>query len=327
MTALVEPFRVEGYELSMSASVGVSLGPKDGTGFEALSRCADAALNRAKTEGRNAIRFYSEGMQALSAQRMQMLTYLRRAIEMDELILHYQPQVSFATGEVVGVEALLRWQHPDLGLLAPDSFISLAEDSGVILSLGEWVLARALQDAAAWPRGSEGDLSVAVNISAVEFLQNDLPARIGRALDESGFPAERLELEITETVAMRNPDAAAVMIDRLRQIGVQMAIDDFGTGYSSMAYLKRFRINKIKIDRSFVKDLGRDPDDEAIVRAIVQLAKSLRCTTIAEGVETDIQRTHLQSCQCDLMQGYFFSRPIPQEELLCVLRSHAPVAG
>ena len=327
VAALSEPFQVEHYALSMSVSIGVALGPKDGATFDDLAHSADAALNRAKSEGRNAIRVYSEEMQAQSALRMQMLTYLRRAIERDELVLHYQPQVSFETGEIVGAEALLRWQHPDLGLLAPDSFIPIAEDSGLILGIGNWVLHRALADASEWSTSGALRPSVAVNISAVEFLQNDLPNRIAGALEATGFPADRLELEITETVAMRNPDAAAGMIDRLRGLGVQMAIDDFGTGYSSMAYLKRFRIDKIKIDASFVRDLGRGPDDDAIVRAIVQMARSLHCTTIAEGVENDLQRTHLIACDCDQMQGFYFSRPVPQEELLSLLARERQTVG
>jgi EAL domain-containing protein (putative c-di-GMP-specific phosphodiesterase class I) len=265
---------------------------------------------------------YTEGMQALSAQRMQMLTYLRRAVEKHELVLHYQPQVSFATGEIMGAEALLRWRHPDLGLLTPDAFISLAEDSGLILAIGDWALEQALRDASEWRTTSGCQPTVAVNLSAVQFLQNDLPARIAAILDRTGFPASRLDLEITETVAMRNPDAAAAMIERLRELGAKIAIDDFGTGYSSMAYLKRFHIDTIKIDRSFINDLGRDPDDEAIVQAIVQMATTLRCSTVAEGVETDLQRLHLENCLCTAMQGYYFSRPIPQHELVALLARH-----
>jgi EAL domain-containing protein (putative c-di-GMP-specific phosphodiesterase class I) len=242
-----------------------------------------------------------------------LVTALRKAIEKDELVVHYQPQLSLSDGRIVGAEALLRWQHPDFGLLQPGSFIGLAEDSGLILSIGDWVLRRAMTDAASWADVTGRPLTVAVNISAVQFLQNDLPDRVHWILRETGFPAEQLDLEITESVAMRNPDAAAAMLNRLRRLGVSISIDDFGTGYSSMAYLRRFHVNHLKIDRSFVEDLNLERDDEAIVLAIIQLAKALRCTTIAEGVETSAQREFLAGNGCDVMQGFLFSRALPDE--------------
>jgi diguanylate cyclase (GGDEF)-like protein/PAS domain S-box-containing protein len=308
-----EPFRVGEYELSITASIGIALSPADGTDFEALSRGADSAMFRAKQEGHNTYRFVTEAIQTLSVRRLQLVTALRKAIEKDELVVHYQPQLSLSDGRIVGAEALLRWQHPDFGLLQPGSFIGLAEDSGLILSIGDWVLRRAMTDAASWADVTGRPLTVAVNISAVQFLQNDLPDRVHWILRETGFPAEQLDLEITESVAMRNPDAAAAMLNRLRRLGVSISIDDFGTGYSSMAYLRRFHVNHLKIDRSFVEDLNLERDDEAIVLAIIQLAKALRCTTIAEGVETSAQREFLAGNGCDVMQGFLFSRALPDE--------------
>jgi diguanylate cyclase (GGDEF)-like protein/PAS domain S-box-containing protein len=323
IASFAEPFRVGEYELSMTASIGIALSPADGADFESLSAGADAAMFRAKQEGHNTYRFVTEGIQAVSVRRLQLLTALRRAIENDELELHYQPQVSLTHGRIVGAEALLRWRHPEFGLLQPGSFIDLAEDSGLILPIGDWVLRRALTEAATWPVNGATPLRVAVNISAVQFLQNDLPQRVTSALRSTGFPAGRLELEITETVAMRNPESAAAMLSRLRNLGIGVAIDDFGTGYSSMGYLKAFRINCIKIDRSFVEDLAIDTGDQAIVQAIIQLAKSSRCTTIAEGVESATQRDFLASSGCDEMQGFLFSRPVPADAFRILLDREA----
>jgi diguanylate cyclase (GGDEF)-like protein/PAS domain S-box-containing protein len=308
-----EPFRVGEYELTMTVSIGIALSPADGLDYDALSRGADAAMFRAKQEGHNTYRFVAEGNQAVSVRRLQLVTALRKAIKNSELVLHYQPQVSLPDGRIVGAEALLRWQHPDFGILPPTAFIGLAEDSGLILPIGDWVLRQALADAAGWQGLLGYPLTVAVNISAVQFLQNDLPSRIAGILHESGFPAAQVDLEITESVAMRNPEAAAAMLSRLRGLGLSVSIDDFGTGYSSMAYLKRFHANRLKIDRSFVEDLGLDADGEAIVLAIIQLAKAVRCTTIAEGVETDAQREFLARHGCDVMQGFVFSRALPDE--------------
>jgi diguanylate cyclase (GGDEF)-like protein/PAS domain S-box-containing protein len=318
-----EPFRVGEYELTMTVSIGIALSPADGLDYDALSRGADAAMFRAKQEGHNTYRFVTEGNQAVSVRRLQLVTALRKAIKNGELVLHYQPQVSLPDGRIVGAEALLRWQHPDFGLLPPTAFIGLAEDSGLILPIGDWVLRQALADAVGWQGLLGYPLTVAVNISAVQFLQNDLPSRIAGILHESGFPAAQVDLEITESVAMRNPEAAAAMLSRLRGLGLSVSIDDFGTGYSSMAYLKRFHANRLKIDRSFVEDLGLDADGEAIVLAIIQLAKAVRCTTIAEGVETDAQREFLARHGCDVMQGFVFSRALPDELFRTLLQREA----
>jgi diguanylate cyclase (GGDEF)-like protein/PAS domain S-box-containing protein len=326
IAAIDEPFRIERYDLAVTASAGIAMFPTDGATFDELVVRADAAMYRAKQDGRHTYRFFSGDMLANAAERLELLSSLRKAVENDELVVHYQPQVSLIDGSIVGVEALVRWQHPSLGLLQPGAFIGLAEDSGLILPIGEAVLNRALADAVDWEQAGARPITVSVNLSAVQFVQTDLAERIRLALLRSGFPPERLELEITETVAMVSPDMAVTALERLHAMGVQVSIDDFGTGYSSMAYLKRFRIDKLKIDRSFVQDLGRDPDDEAIVTAVIQIAKSLRCVTIAEGVETHEQQEFLQSRGCDIAQGFHLHRPMPAADLAALLRPVASTA-
>jgi diguanylate cyclase (GGDEF)-like protein/PAS domain S-box-containing protein len=321
--AVDRPYRVEQYELTLTPSMGITVFPDDGVDFETLSQGADAAMSRAKHEGRNTFRFHADDIRLASAQRLRMRAELRKAIDDQQFIVYYQPQVQLATGMTIGAEALVRWLHPERGLLAPDEFIPLAEDTGLILPIGEWVLRRALRDARTWPLVAGVQPTVAVNLSAVQFLQNDLPARISTILREEDFPSHCLDLEITESVAMRNPEMAAVMLERLRDLGVQISIDDFGTGYSSLAYLKRFRINRLKIDRSFVHDLCLDPDVAAIVQSVIQLANALRCETIAEGVETAGERDYLTAQGCPVAQGFLFSPPVPSIELADRLRIQA----
>ena len=324
IAAIDEPFRIERYDLALTASAGIAMFPTDGATFDELAVRADAAMYRAKQDGRHTYRFFSGDMLANAAERLELLSALRKAVENDELVVHYQPQVSLTDGSIVGVEALVRWQHPSLGLVQPDTFIGLAEDSGLILPIGEAVLNRALSDAVAWEQAGGREITVAVNLSAVQFVQTDLAERIRLAILRSGFPAERLELEITETIAMVSPEMAVTTIERLHRMGVKVSIDDFGTGYSSMAYLKRFRIDRLKIDRSFVQDLGRDPDDEAIVTAVIDMAKSLRCVVIAEGVETNEQQEFLRSRGCDIAQGFHLHRPMPVESLVGLLLPAVP---
>ena len=308
--SLDQPYRIEQYDLALSASAGIAMYPTDGSTFDELAVRADAAMYRAKREGRHTYRFFSGDMLLNAAERLDLLSSLRHAVDRDELVVQYQPQVSLADGRIVGVEALVRWAHPEQGLLAPDRFIGLAEESGLILPIGEQVLRRALTDAGEWDRAGCQPVRVSVNLSAVQFVQTDLPERIRRTLLQTQFPAERLDLEITETVAMANPDMASVTIEGLHRMGVTLSIDDFGTGYSSMAYLKRFHVDTLKIDKSFVEDLGRDPDDEAIVTAIIHMARTLRCSTVAEGVETRAQRDFLTAQGCDIAQGYHLHRPM-----------------
>lgn len=321
VAALDAPYRIEQYELAMTASAGVAMFPTDGVTFDDLASRADSAMYRAKEEGRHTYRFFSGDMLLNAAERLELLAALRRAVEAGEgLLVHYQPQVDLADHRIVGAEALVRWDHPTLGRLGPDRFIGLAEDSGLIVPLGEFVLNRAIEDAAAWDAAGAESISVSVNLSAVQFLQTDLADRIRRALIRHAFPPGRLELEITESVAMANPEVAVATIKRLHEMGVRISIDDFGTGYSSLAYLKRFRLDEVKIDKSFVQDLGHDPDDDAIVSAVIRIATSLRCVSLAEGVETAQQEEFLRGQGCARAQGFRFHRPMPSEEVLALLQ-------
>ena len=307
------PFPVDGQELMVTPSMGIAMFPTDGDDFDALCKCADAAMYRAKRDGRNAYRFFTSEMQAQSARALQLENALRRALERQQLSLHYQPQ--FALGEhgerhITGAEALLRWQHPELGWVSPAEFIPVAESSGLILPIGEWVLREALSQLCRWDAAGLPPLTMAVNLSAVQFRHDDLPELVGRVLDEVGMPAERLELELTEGAAMDNPSVAITVMNELHARGVQLSIDDFGTGYSSLAYLKKFRVGKLKIDQSFVRDLTEDAEDRAIVDAVIRMASALGLQTLAEGVETEGQLAFLRRQGCQAVQGFLFSRPL-----------------
>jgi len=307
---VAQPCMVGEHELSLTLSVGIAMYPADGDTVEELTRCADTAMYRAKLEGRGTYQFFTAGMQQRSMRQLQLEAALRRAAERDELLLHYQPQLDARTGAVLGVEALVRWKHPELGMVSPGEFIPLAESSGQILAIGEWVMRTAVRQTKTWLDAGLGELVVAVNLSAIQFRDPGLPELVKAILDEAQLPPSRLELELTESVATGNPTAAIAMMDRLHALGVRLSIDDFGTGYSSLNYLKRFRIHTLKIDQSFVRDIGSDADDRAIVQAIVQMAHALNLTTIAEGVETDEQASFLRTQGCDAMQGYRFCRPL-----------------
>jgi diguanylate cyclase (GGDEF)-like protein/PAS domain S-box-containing protein len=325
MVSMTAPFPVGNEEFLTTCAIGIASLPEHAHDFEALYRAADTAMYRASLEGTTAYQVFSSDMHHQSAQRLQLLSGLRHAIESDQLRVHYQPQVSLTDGRIVAAEALIRWQHPDLGLLPPHAFIELAEESGLILPIGEWVIRTAIRDAQMWEAAGAPAITVAVNISAVQFRQPDLAKTVFCILDDMVFPAARLELELTETVAMRNPELAEQTIAQLNALGVQLAIDDFGTGYSSMAYLKRFHIHKVKIDRSFVSDLGQDGEDEAIVQAIINMASALRCSTVAEGVETADQMAFLRDNGCQAMQGFLISKPVPSEDLVAMLKEGAPL--
>jgi diguanylate cyclase (GGDEF)-like protein/PAS domain S-box-containing protein len=306
---LAEPCMVQGHELSMTMSIGIATYPSDGDDYEMLSRNADAAMYRAKNEGKATWRFFAAGMQQRSARQLQLESALRRALERNELLLHYQPQLDAEGERLVGVEALLRWRHPELGMVSPAEFIPLAETSGQIIAIGEWVLRTAVCQVKAWMDAGLPPMAVAVNLSAVQFRHPGLPHVVARALADAGLPAKYLELELTESVTA-NPAAATAMMDALHGLGVRLSLDDFGTGFSSLNYLKRFPLHTLKIDQSFVRDIDTDPDDRAIVRAIIQLARALNLKTIAEGVETDAQHQFLRHEGCDMMQGYRFCRPV-----------------
>jgi diguanylate cyclase (GGDEF)-like protein len=301
--AIAQSYQIEQHELTVTPSIGVALYPGDGEDFEILCRRADIAMYRAKRDGRNNFRFFTAEMQASSARNMQLENALRRALERNQLYLHYQPQMGLLDGRIVGVEALLRCKNPELGVISSAEFIPIAEDSGLILPIGEWVLRNATTQLKRWIDNGMEPMAVAVNLSAVQFHNTDLPQLITQILEVADLPAQYLELELTEGVAMDDPLAAIAVMDKLHERGIRMSIDDFGTGYSSLSYLKRLQVYKIKIDQSFVRDITIDQEDEAIVDAIISLARSLGLKTIAEGVETEQQLTFLRDRGCHEMQG------------------------
>jgi predicted signal transduction protein with EAL and GGDEF domain len=318
--ALAEPVRVDEHELYVSASIGISVFPRDGTSVEVLLKNADTAMYRAKDAGRNTYHFFAEEMTSQAFERMVLETQLHRAIESGELVLHFQPQLVLADGRVAAVEALVRWNHPDLGLVGPARFISIAEESGLIVPLGEWVLRSACTRALAWRRENLDFGRIAVNVSAGQLRRVDLADTVRRILHDTGIPGEALELEITEGVLAEPADAVADQLNALRGLGVALAVDDFGTGYSSLSYLKRLPLDKLKLDQQFVRALPRDANDVAIARAVIALGHSLGLVVTAEGVETDEQREFLRAEGCDLAQGFLFSPPAEQVEAIIACR-------
>ncbi|MBS0417926.1 MAG: EAL domain-containing protein [Proteobacteria bacterium] len=320
LDALSTPFRIRGLELMVTAAIGIALFPAHGADFEALLKCANTAMHRAKHNGRNQYVFFAEDMQARSTRNQQLEIALRHAIERGELQLHYQPQVSLADGRLTGAEALLRWNHPELGRVSPAEFIPIIEDSGQIVQIGTWVLRTAATQLSQWRAAGLLPFSMAVNLSSAQFRHPNLAGLMGKILHETGLEAGSLYLELTERVAMDDPLGAIAIMSELHELGVRIAIDDFGTGYSSLSYLKRFRAHKLKIDQSFVRDLAQDPDDQAIVKAIINLAASLGIETIAEGVETLPQRDFLRQHGCQEAQGFYFSQPLPAEQFTAFLR-------
>ncbi|TWI69943.1 PAS domain S-box-containing protein/diguanylate cyclase (GGDEF)-like protein [Pseudoduganella lurida] len=310
-----QPFVVGGHELFVTCSVGISLYPSDATDLNMLIRNADVAMYQAKARGRNGYRFYAPSMTGEGVERLRLETYLRRSIEKDEIFLNYQPQVEIDTGRLIGVEALVRWNHPELGLVPPVRFIPLAEDTGFISQLGEWVLGEACRQMVRWERAGLVVPKIAVNLSVRQFERGTIVRTVRDILAETGLAPHRLQLEVTESVIMNTGDALAFIND-LHAIGVSLAIDDFGTGYSSLAYLKQMPVKTLKIDRSFIKDIHLDVNDEAIAIAIIQLGKSMNLSVIAEGVETDAQAAFLLRHGCNQAQGYFYSRPVMPDDLL-----------
>ena len=311
IAALGMPFDFDGQRAHIGASVGIAIAPFDGAEPELLLEHADLALHRAKSDGRGVLRYYEPGMDAHIQARRALEADLRRAMALQQFHLAYQPQVDSDDGKVSGFEALLRWQHPVRGAVAPAEFIPLAEEAGVIVAMGAWVLAQACRDAATWP----ASIRVAVNISVLQFAGNSLVRDVMRALSDSGLDPGRLELEITESVLVREPDQALLVLRELRQRGVRTAMDDFGTGYSSLSYLRSFPFDRIKIDRSFIHDIESNSDAQAIVRAITGLGRSLGMATTVEGVETLGQLTAVRREGCREVQGYLFSRPRPAADV------------
>ena len=318
---------IDQHELSCTASIGIALYPDDGDTLEALSMRADTAMYRAKKAGRNTFRFFTHEMQTSSTRALKIEHALRHALDNDEFQLHFQAQLALDEGQIIGAEALLRLNTSELGSISPAEFIPVAEDSGLILPIGKWVLRAAARQTRSWLDAGLAPMVVSVNLSAVQFRQAELIQVIAQILSEENLPAMHLELELTESVTMDNPLAAIAVMGQLHELGVRMAIDDFGTGYSSMSYLKRFQAHKLKIDQSFVRDLTSDPDDEAIVTAIISLAHSLGMKTIAEGVESKAQLDFLRAKGCDEMQGYHLSRPLPAEEFAAFVRTYRLAAG
>ena len=311
--SISQPCQIEQHELIITPSIGIAVYPHDGNDFETLSKNADSAMYRVKESGRNDFRFYTPEMQAHSARTLQLSNALRYALARNELLLHYQPQFSMQGGHIVGAEALLRWQHPELGMISPAEFIPIAEDNGLIIPIGEWVLRTAAGQLKEWMDGGLPRIVMAVNLSSVQFRQANITEVITHILDEVRLPYECLELELTEAVAMDDPQAVIGVMNKLHERGIRMSIDDFGTGYSSLSYLKKFKVYKLKIDQSFVRDISNDPDDKAIVSAIISMAGNLGIQTIAEGVETAEQLDYLRLQGCDEVQGYYFSKPLPAE--------------
>ncbi|MBJ7313027.1 EAL domain-containing protein [Rugamonas sp. CCM 8940] len=310
-----QPFMVAGHELFVTCSVGISLFPDDAVDLNMLIRNADVAMYQAKARGRNGYSFYAPSMTGEGVERLRLETFLRRSIEKDEVFLNYQPQVEIDTGRLIGVEALVRWNHPELGPVPPVRFIPLAEDTGFINQLGKWVLFEACRQMVRWQADGLYVPKIAVNLSAKQFERGSIVNMVSAILRETGLEPERLQLEVTESVIMNTGDAL-VFINDLHSIGVGLAIDDFGTGYSSLAYLKQLPVQTLKIDRSFIKDISTDPNDEAIAIAIIQLGKSMNLSVIAEGVETEEQAAFLLRHGCYLAQGYFYSRPVLAQDLL-----------
>lgn len=319
MDAVAKPYIIEGHEFFMTGSAGMAVYPSDGEDAETLMKHADVAMYRAKETGRNNYQFYTPAMNERALERLRLEGDLRLALEHQQFELHYQPQVNLHTGRINGMEALVRWQHPTFGMVAPGRFIGLAEETGLIVPLGAWVMRTACRQAKAWLDAGLGELRVAVNLSARQFGQKDLVKSIANILQECGLPPHCLEIELTESMIMTDVEHAIGVLRDLAKLGVQISVDDFGTGYSSLSYLKRLPIDVLKIDQSFVRDISVDPDDAAIVATIISLAHSLRLQVIAEGVETAEQLEFLRRHGCDAMQGYYFSRPVPAgqfEEML-----------
>ena len=309
------PFLISDRELFVTTSIGIAISPSDGRDPETLVRNADAAMYRAKDQGRDSYQLYAPAMNARALERLAMENMLRKALSQQELRLFYQPIVDLASERIIGLEALLRWQHPDLGLLLPAHFISTAEMSGLIIPIGSWVLLTASKQLRVWQKRVDPDLRVSVNLSARQFQQPDLVNTVARVLDESGIDPKTLELEITESNAMQNAENTIHILRELKALGVRISMDDFGTGYSSLNYLKRFPIDTLKLDQSFVRDITTDVRDAAIVSAVISMAHSLDLKVIAEGVETEQQLAFLHQQRCNRIQGFFFSAPMPTERL------------
>lgn len=326
INTLKTPFNLNGHEFFMTTSMGISVYPGDGDDARSMLKNADTAMYRAKEHGRNNYQFYSADMSAIAVERLAMESQLRRALEKNEFVLYYQPKLNYRTGRITGAEALLRWVHPERGMVSPVDFIPLLEETGLIIPVGEWVLKTACAHFKAWQREGLPDIRLSVNVSARQLAQTDLVETARAVVAEYELAHGDLEFEITESIIMNNADATIEVLNHISDLGVVFSVDDFGTGYSSLAYLKRFPIQTIKIDRAFVNDITTDSDDESIVKAIISIAKSLKLEVIAEGVETEAQALFLEGYGCYYMQGFLFSKPLPAGEFTELLRNESAVS-
>jgi EAL domain-containing protein (putative c-di-GMP-specific phosphodiesterase class I) len=317
---------IDNHDLHVTTSIGVSIYPDDGLDAEALIKNADTAMYQAKENGRDCYQFFKPAMNVRAVERQFIEEGLRRALERDEFTLHYQPKVSLKTGKIAGGEALIRWMHPTRGLIPPTQFIPVSEDCGLILPIGNWVLREACKQAQNWADAGLPLATIAVNISAMELRGENFLEGVFAALDETGLDPSSLELELTESVLMGHAESTEAILKALRARGVQLAVDDFGTGYSSLSYLRRFSIDTLKIDQSFVRQITAGPDETTIVAAVIGMGRNLRLRVVAEGVETQEELAFLQAQQCDEAQGYYFSRPVVPEEFAKLLESGIPRA-
>jgi len=320
LSTLSQPLQLSGHECHTTASIGIAMFPADGTDVQTLTKNADMAMYLAKEDGKNGFRFFTKAVETQSIERLMLETSLRHALDRNEFSLHYQPKVDLATRQITGVEALLRWTHPEFGMLPPVQFIPLAEETGLIVPIGRWVLKEACAQCMAWQRLGLQPVSMAVNLSPRQFADESLLRDIDDALASCGMSPTLLQLEVTESMVMQNVSGAITVLQALQSRGIRLAIDDFGTGYSSMSLMKQFPIDTIKIDRSFVRNLPDDYEDQAIAQAIISMGKALGMTVVAEGVETTGQEVFLRDHACDEMQGFLFSKPVPPEQLATLLR-------
>ena len=313
--AIAEPIKIEGHDLRVTCSIGLANYPNDGTDADALLANADAAMYRAKETGRDNFQFYTPELNTKVHEKFTLQSELRNAILRSEFVLRYQPQVDLRTGRVFAVEALIRWRHPTLGMIPPIKFIPIAEDTGMIVPIGDWVLHEACRQNKAWQDAGLPHVTICVNVSARQFKEKSLISRVVSALEDSGLEARFLELELTESLIMQDVEQAVATMKELQSLGVQLSIDDFGTGYSSLAALKTFPVARLKIDKSFINDLPNDENDKAVASAVISLGQKLNLRVIAEGVETDDQVAFLRANNCDEMQGYHFSKPVPAADI------------
>lgn len=322
---LAEPFQIGRHEFFVTASVGIAVAPDNGDDVMNLLKHAEIAMHAAKAEGRNTCKYYSPELNALAMERLTLETDLRMAVERKELVLHYQPQVDMATGRIIGVEALMRWQHPKLGLVMPGRFIPVAEEAGLINDLGEWALFEACRQGQVWAEAGQASLTISVNVAATQLRDAGFVGTVRQALAASGLAPQRLMLEMTESMLMSNAEHTLALLREIKSAGIRLSLDDFGTGYSSFSYLKNLPIDEIKIDRSFVTDMVENPQSAAIVDAIVTLANGLGLATLVEGVETAAQLDRLAANHCRAYQGFYFSKALPPDELFKMLANHPAI--